>query len=139
LKYLLPTTCQFIENILKNYEPNILLTDHKEDIELTWYLFLFADLLSARGDALLIYKTIIMSVFHQCVHIINKNSYKAIASAASNLLDSLTDVYPIDYRLTVENIDEPFIDFLPIRVSFCLPNKTSHLCSHLGMGTICRF
>ncbi len=39
-----------------------------------------------------------------------------MGKAAKNLLKSLSYVYPIDYRLTVENIEEPFIDFLPIRV-----------------------
>ena len=86
-------------------------------MELTWYLFLFAQLLTARSDALLIYKKMIMSVFHQCIHIINKDSYLAIANAASNLLKSLSQTYPIDCRLTIENIEEPFVDFLPIRVS----------------------
>ncbi len=81
-------------------------------------MVLFAELVRARGDALLIYKRMIMSVFHQCIHIINKSSYEAIANAAQNLLKSLTHIHPIDYRLTVENMDEPFVDFLPIRVNF---------------------
>jgi hypothetical protein len=66
----------------------------------------------------------IMSVFHQCIHVINKNSYQTIANAATNLLQSLSQVYPIDYRLTIENIDEPFVDFLPIRVSYSLFRKS---------------
>ncbi|CAF4617031.1 unnamed protein product, partial [Rotaria sp. Silwood2] len=57
----------------------------------------------------------ILSIFHRCIHIIHKDSYESIAKAAQNLLKSLTYVYPIDYRLTVENIEEPFTDFLPIR------------------------
>jgi len=120
LKYFLPKTCESIERILRNSAPTVLLTDHKEDIELNWYLTLFIELVHARGDALLIYKTMIMSVFHQCIHIINKNSYEAVANAAERLLETLTNVYPIDYRLTIENLDEPFVDFLPIRVSFYL-------------------
>jgi hypothetical protein len=120
LKYFLPKTCESIERILNNSEPTVLLTDYKEDIELNWYLTLFIELVHARGDALLIYKTMIMSVFHQCIHIINKNSYEAVANAAERLLETLTNVYPIDYRLTIENLDEPFVDFLPIRVSFYL-------------------
>jgi hypothetical protein len=124
LKYFLPKTCKSIEQILNNSESIVLLTDHKEDIELTWYLFLFAKLTHARGDALLTYKKMIMSVFHQCIHIINKNSYETIANAAENLLESLSQVYPIDYRLTIENIDEPFVDFLPIRVSYSLSKSS---------------
>jgi hypothetical protein len=120
LKYFLPKTCESIEKILNNSDLIVLLTDHKEDIELTWYLFLFAKLVYTRGDALLIYKKMIMSVFHQCINIINKNSYETVANAAENLLESLSQVYSIDYRLTVENIDEPFVDFLPIRVSYSL-------------------
>ncbi|CAF3608950.1 unnamed protein product [Rotaria sp. Silwood1] len=115
LKYLMPRTCESIENILNHSESTILLTDYKGDIELTWYLILFAELVHARGDALMIYKPMIMSVFRQCIHFINKNSYETIAHAVEHLLESLTHVYPIDYRLTVENIDEPFVDFLPIR------------------------
>ncbi|CAF4762748.1 unnamed protein product [Rotaria sp. Silwood1] len=115
LKYLMPKTCESIENILNHSESTILLTDYKGDIELTWYLILFAELVHARGDALMIYKPMIMSVFRQCIHFINKNSYETIAHAVEHLLESLTHVYPIDYRLTVENIDEPFVDFLPIR------------------------
>jgi len=98
----------------------VLLTDHKCDIELSWYLILFSELVCARGDTLLIYKQMIMSVFHRCLSIINKNAYEAIANAADHLLKSLSHIYPIDYRLTVENIDESFNDFLPICVSFNL-------------------
>jgi hypothetical protein len=115
LKYLLPTTCESIKKILNNSES--ILTDDKGDIELIWHLNLFAELVNAPGDALLIYKKLIMSVFRQCIHIINKDSYEVVASAAENLLESLSHVYPIDHRLTVENIDEPFVNFLPIRVS----------------------
>ncbi len=140
LKYLLPKTCESINKIINNSESRILLTDHKGDMELTWYLFLFAELLTARGDALLNYKKMIMCVFHQCIHIINKDSHLAISNAASNLLKSLSQTYPIEYRLIIENIEEPFVDFLPIRVSSSvflfkyLQNKHE---SFIGMGTIC--
>jgi hypothetical protein len=115
LKYLLPQTCERIENILSQSEISILI-DHKGDSELTWYLILFSELISARGDTLIIYKSMILSIFNRCIHIVHKDSYEAMAKAAKNLLKSLSYVYPIDYRLTVENIEEPFIDFLPIRV-----------------------
>ncbi len=117
LKHFLPKICESIEKILQNSESTLSSTHHHEDIELTWYLFLFAELVSARGDVLVIYKTMIMSVFHQCIDIINKNSYEMISIATMVLLQSLSQVYPIDYRLTVENIDEPFVNILPIRVS----------------------
>jgi len=120
LKYFLPKTCESIEKILKNFESTISSSKDHEDIELTWYLSLFAELVRARGDVLVTYKTMIMSVFHQCIHIINKKSYEAVANACTHLLQSLTQVYSIDYRLTVENIDEPFLDFLPIRVRHSL-------------------
>ncbi|CAF0754546.1 unnamed protein product [Rotaria sp. Silwood1] len=134
LKYLLPHTCERIENILNHSETTIL-TDHKGDRELTWCLILFSELVRARGDTLVIYKPMILSVFHRCVHIIHKESYEAVANAAKNLLKSLSYVYPIEYRLTVENIEEPFTDFLPIRawgqhvefdklqVQFHIPNE----------------
>ncbi|CAF2908164.1 unnamed protein product, partial [Rotaria sp. Silwood2] len=134
LKYLLPHTCERIEKILNHSETTIL-TDHKGDTELTWCLILFSELTRARGDALLIYKPMILSVFHRCVRIIHKESYEAVANAAKNLLKSLSYVYPIEYRLTVENIEEPFTDFLPIRawgqhveldklqVQFHIPNE----------------
>ncbi|CAF5171561.1 unnamed protein product, partial [Rotaria sp. Silwood1] len=109
-------TCERIENILNHSETTIL-TDHKGDRELTWCLILFSELVHARGDTLLMYKPMILSVFHRCVHIVHKESYEAVANAAQNLLISLSYVYPIEYRLTVENIEEPFTDFLPIRVS----------------------
>jgi hypothetical protein len=124
LKYFLSKTCESIEKILQNSESTISLNNDHEDIELTWYLSLFAELVRARGDVLVTYKTTIMSVFHQCIHIINKNSYETVANAAKNLLESLSQVYAIDYRLTVENIDEPFVDFLPIRVSYCLSKSS---------------
>jgi hypothetical protein len=136
LKYLLSKTCESIDKIINNSESMILLTDHKGDMELTWYLFLFAELLTARGDTLLKYKKMIMSVFHQCIHIINKDCYLAISNAASNLLKSLSQTYPIDCRLTVENIEEPFVDFLPIRVSSSA-FSLHMMINHLGMGTIC--
>jgi hypothetical protein len=106
---------------LNNSESTLLLTDHKDNIELIWYLTLFAELVCARGETLVIYKNMIMSIFHQCIHIINKNSYKAVANAAKHLLESLSHAYPIDYRLSIENINEPFVESLPIRVSFFFP------------------
>jgi hypothetical protein len=116
LKYLLPQTCERIEKIINQSDSSVL-TDHKGDTELTWCLILFSELVRARGDTLLMYKSMILSVFHRCIHIIHKESYEAVANAAKNLLKSLIYVYPNDYRLTVENIEEPFTDFLPIRVS----------------------
>ncbi len=118
LKYFLPKTSESIEQILNRSESNIFLTNEKENLELTWYLLLFGKLVRARGDVLLIFKKLIMSIFHQCIHIINKNSYGIVANAAKSLLEALTQLYPIDYRLTIENMDQPFIDFLPIRVGF---------------------
>jgi hypothetical protein len=118
LKHFFPKACESIEQILNVSES--LLTDDKGNIELDWYLILFSELVRARGDALVMYKTMIMSVFHQCIHIINKKSYDNVAYAARLLLESLSQIYPTDYRLTVENIDEPFIDFLPIRVNYFL-------------------
>ncbi|CAF4794762.1 unnamed protein product [Rotaria sp. Silwood2] len=115
LNYLLPQTYERIEKIL-NQSDMIILNDHKGDSELTWRLILFSELACARGDTLIIYKSMILSIFHRCIHIIHKDSYESIAKAAQNLLKSLTYVYPTDYRLTVENIEEPFTDFLPIRV-----------------------
>ncbi|CAF0870123.1 unnamed protein product, partial [Didymodactylos carnosus] len=114
LKHILPQTCERITQIMNNIETTIL-TDHKGDTELTWCLILFSELLRARGDALMKYKQMIMQIFYRCICIIHKDSYEAIANAARNLLKSLTYMYSIDYRLTVENIDEPFTHFLPIR------------------------
>jgi hypothetical protein len=122
LKYLLPQTCERIEKIMSHSETTIL-TDHKGDTELTWCLILFSELVRARGDTLLMYKPMILSVFHRCVRIIHKETHEAVANAAKNLLKSLSYVYPIEYRLTVENIEEPFTDFLPIRVSFVDENE----------------
>jgi hypothetical protein len=124
LKYLLPQTCERIEKIVNQSDSSVL-TDHKGDIELTWCLILFSELLRAQGDTLLIYKSIILSVFHRCIHIIHKESYEAVANAAKNLLKTLTYVYPTDYRLTVDNIEEPFTDCLPIRVS-----RMSFMCAN---------
>lgn len=120
LKYFLPKTCESIEKILNNYELSELSTDSKEDIELTWYLFLFAELLHTHGHTLLIYKKQIISVFHRCIPTINKNTYDIVSDAARYLLESLTHIYPIDYRLTTENLDESFVNFLPIRVTSLL-------------------
>ncbi|CAF4684970.1 unnamed protein product [Rotaria sp. Silwood1] len=47
---------------------------------------------------------------------LNEDSYEAIAKAIQNLLRSLLNIYPMNYRLTREQLDEPFIDFLPIRI-----------------------
>ena len=115
LKALLPQTCERIERILQQSDSTVL-TDHKGDAELTWCLILFSELVRTRGDILMNYKSMILSTFHRCIHVVHKGSYEAIGKAAKYLLKSLSYVYPIDYRLTVENIEAPFTDFLPIRV-----------------------
>lgn len=112
LKSLLPQTCERIERLLQQLD----LTDHKGDAELTWCLNLFSELVRTRGDLLMNYKSMILSTFHRCIHVVHKGSYEAIGKAAKYLLKSLSYVYPIDYRLTVENVEAPFTDFLPIRV-----------------------
>ncbi|CAF3768327.1 unnamed protein product [Rotaria sp. Silwood1] len=134
LKYLLLQIYERIEKIL-NQSDILILNDDKGDPELIWCLKIFSELVCARGDTLIIYKTIILSIFHRCIHIIHKDSYEIMAQAAQNLLKSLSYVHPIDYRLTIENIEEPFIDFLPIRawgqhieydkinVKFHIPNE----------------
>ena len=116
LKHLLPQTCEHIEKILSQSDKSIL-TDHHGDSQLTWCLTLFSELLTARGDSLIAYKSMILVVFHQCIHITHQESSEAMARAAKNLLKSLSYVYPMDYRSIVESIDEPFVDSLPIRVS----------------------
>jgi hypothetical protein len=113
LKYLLPKTCESIETLINKSER---LEHDKGDIELSWHLNIFSELLHARGDTLLTYKQTIMSVFHRCVHFIHQDTYKIVASSTKHFLQSLSQIYPIDYRFTVENLDEPFVDFLPIRV-----------------------
>ena len=118
LKDFLPKICQSIERILNNDLGSVILSDEKENIELTWYLTVFEELVQTRGNILVTYKTMIMSVFDHCIHIVNKNSYEIVARAAQNFIRSLTDIYPMDYRLTDENLDESLIDSLPIRVSF---------------------
>lgn len=115
LKYLLSQTSERIEQIVRQAEISIL-TDHKGDPELTWCFMLFAELMSARGDTLISYKSMILSIFHRCIHVVHKESYEAMGKAAKNLLKTLSYVYPIDRRLTAENIEEPFVEFLPIRV-----------------------
>ncbi|CAF1354528.1 unnamed protein product, partial [Rotaria sordida] len=75
----------------------------------------------------------ILSIFHQCIHIIHKDSHQALAQAAKNLIKSLSYVFPFNYRLTAGNIEEPFTDSLPIRgqhveydkinVIFHIPNE----------------
>lgn len=109
LKYMLPRTCEHIENIMSHSRSTIL-TDHQGDAELTWNLTIFSELVRARGGTLLIYKPIIMSVFSRCIRIIHKESYEAIDKAAKHLLQSLSDPYPID--------NPSCTDILPIRVSF---------------------
>ncbi|CAF4504295.1 unnamed protein product, partial [Rotaria socialis] len=143
LKYLLPQTCERIEKILNHSETTIL-SDHKGDPELTWSLTLFSELVRARGDALIIYKPMILSVFHRCIHIIHKESYEAVANAAKNLLKTLSYVYPLEYRLTVENIEEPFTDFLPIRawgqhVEFDKLNVQFHIPNEDEVDFACEF
>ena len=135
LKYLLPQTCERIEKIILQSDSSVL-TDHKGDTELTWCLTLFSELIRARGDTLLPYKSMILSVFHRCARIIHKGSYEAVANAAKNMLKTLTHVYPTDYRLTAENIDEPFTDFLPIRVSNpCSMDQVYPRFSAIGVGS----
>jgi hypothetical protein len=126
LKYLLPQTC---ERLLHQAESSVL-TDHKGDDEFTWHLILFSELLRARGNTLLEYKSLIIDIFHRCIHVIHKPSYQALAKAARNLLKSLSYVYVIDYRLNTENIDEPMINCLPIRVdrTYLFDNRHANIC-----------
>ena len=125
LKYLLPQTCERIEKIIDDAQTTIY-TNYEGDAELSWCLVLFSELLRARGETLLPYKSMIFSVFRRSVHLIHVSSYLAVADAAKDFLKSLTYVYPIEFRLTLKNIEEPFTDALPIRVSLEISRAVSH-------------
>ena len=116
LKCLLPQIFKSIVKILDESEI-ALLSDYKGDLELTWNLVLFSELLQAPGDSLLIYQQLIKSTFDRCTRIIHKDSYRAIAAGIEHLLQSLLNIYPVDYTRSRNKLDEPFIDFLPIRAS----------------------
>lgn len=112
MKYFLPKIIESIEQI----SDNSILTNEKENVELNWYLLLFNKLVRAPGEILLSYKSSLLSVFHRCLPVVNKNAYGIVAQAGKGLLESLTQLYPMDYRLTMEKIEEPFTECLPIRV-----------------------
>jgi len=118
LKSLLPRTCETINRMMDEFGYMASLTDHKGDKELHWTLILFSELLRARGDTLLVYKPMIVSIFHRCKHIIHKGSYQALAMAAEYLLKSLTHMYLIDSAppTTSEMTNGSHEDVLPIRV-----------------------
>ena len=117
LKSLLPRTCEAIDRLVDELGEVALSTDPRGDNELHWYLILFAELLRARGDTLLVHKETITSVFQRCLHIIHKGSYHTLATAARHLLQSLTHVYLIDPLATVEMSSESDEEVLPTRVS----------------------
>ncbi|CAF3716099.1 unnamed protein product [Rotaria sp. Silwood1] len=106
---------EFISGSIFSYKVQKLIANHRGDIELIWYLTLFSELVHARSGTLLIYKQMIMSIFHKCIRIIHKDSYEIIAKAAKNLLQSLTQLYPIRHGLSNKNSNELFTEFLPIR------------------------
>ncbi|CAF2652171.1 unnamed protein product [Rotaria sp. Silwood2] len=110
LNYLLPQTYECIEKILSQSNM-IILNDHKGDSELTWHLIMFSELVCARGDTLIIYKSMILSIFHQCIHIIHKDSYESIGKAAQNLLKSLTYTWG------------QYVEYDKINVQFHVPNE----------------
>ncbi|CAF2108179.1 unnamed protein product [Rotaria magnacalcarata] len=114
LKCLLSQTCESIKQILDKTDISQI-NNPNGDLELNWYLILFAELVQARGDTLLIYQENIKSVFHRCIRILHKDSYQAIALAIKSLLLSLLNIYSISRSLTRENEDDSFVNFLPIR------------------------
>lgn len=116
LHHLLPKTCQNIENTLNHFKESSFM-NQDEDIELSWYLNIFAVLLESRGDTLLIYKQKIVSTFQQLISVVQKNSVELVVYAAYYMLQSLCQLHPIVNRSAIENIDESFVKFLPIQVS----------------------
>lgn len=115
-----PKTFQSIENLLKNLLQfaNDSLKSEEEDRELMWYLTIFSKLVCARGDVLLLYKDKIISIFEQSIKIVNQNVFKVLSKAGRNCVQSLSEISPINYRLTNENLNQSLEHFLPIRVSF---------------------
>lgn len=110
LQCFLPQVCESIARLCSEVEP---VDGHKDNIELNWHLSLFTELVRARGDRLLAYRPAILSVFDRCMNLTHPKSYYIVAFAACNTLDSLTQIYPVDFRLTVPDAD----DCLPIRVN----------------------
>ena len=131
LKDLLPRTSQ---SILDKADDTLLrlLDDDRGDLELIWELCLFGELLRARGETLLIYRTSIRDVLHRCLRIVHRESNRLVARAIRYLLHSLVDVYSI-------NSPPPPLPILPIRVGRSLSLSLSdQQCSlSTGLGTSC--
>jgi len=117
LKYFLPKIRQSVDENRTNLE----------NTEFTWYLAIFSKLVSARGEILINYKTDIFYIFDQCLPIENKKSYEILSSAAKCFLQSLTQIYPIEYKLTNEDLEIPTqawgksIDYDKLDVRFHFP------------------
>lgn len=135
-----PKTFQSIENLLKNisqFESDSLRTE-EEDRELIWYLTILSKLLWARGDVLLLYKEKILVLFEQSIKIINQNVYKVLSKAVKSCIQSLCAISTRNYRLTNENLDQSFEQFLPIRVSSSFSNPLGRIHFQTDLGQIHR-
>ena len=122
LSHLLPKTCQMIDILVPQSQNNRSSTESQdktndENMELLWHLNLFAKLLETDGTVLLPYKKLIVSTFEKCIKINREKIHSLVSLSARNLICSLGHVFPTDLRWITENIEEPFIDCLPIRVS----------------------
>lgn len=105
LQEILPRICQSIETILHDSEKNDLYINSEIDLELAWYLIVFSDLLWTRGDLLLQHKGMILSVLEQCIRILNRDVYLALACGLGDLLQSLVKIHPLEYRSMNEGED----------------------------------
>jgi hypothetical protein len=96
------------------------LTTERGDIEVTWNLQLFAELMNTNGEILSSYMKRIEEIIDWYRPTIHKESYIYLCNASRNVVTSLTNIYPremcsVTYDLTFDNENDFFKDHLPIR------------------------
>ncbi|KAK7103315.1 proteasome activator complex subunit 4B-like [Littorina saxatilis] len=124
LKLMLPPLCQKIIAFAAEH-PNIA-TEEQLDNSFLWSMLMLSQLVRCTGSSLVPYKDLLMETLHPVVSLQSQQGYEIGGQVLRFLLRALCLTYPLEFRSTTHDLDQPLKDYLPIR-DWAVPGDIENL------------
>ena len=87
---------------------------------LQWNVFVafISQIMRCNGTELMVYKTELLEVVQATLKLKCVQAYEMAGQLLRFLLRALTQIYPLEFRSVEQDFDQPFTDYLSIRVRF---------------------
>ncbi|XP_057375631.1 proteasome activator complex subunit 4-like [Daphnia carinata] len=109
----------FLPSLLKSLESTLasddILVEERQEDELMFNLLLLSELMRCPGTFLLPFADQLIRVLDRALMLKAREAYLSSGTVLTNLLKSLTTIYPTDFRSVAEGYDRALSEYLPIR------------------------